>query len=953
MKKDLPQLLKSMLFCFLILGFITNAQTKETISSQKLTSKKVGELPMTPDVKIGKLDNGLTYYIQNNGKPEDKVELRLALKAGSIVETDDQVGLAHFMEHMNFNGTTNFKKNELVDYLQGIGIEFGADLNAYTGFDQTVYILPIPSDDPEKLDKGFQILHDWAGNALLTDEDIDDERGVVIEEYRTRLGASTRMQSKYLDKIAYKSKYADRLPIGTKENLETFKYESIRNFQNDWYRPNLMAVIAVGDLDVETLEKKIIENFSDLKNPKNEKPREEYGSENHEETFVAIEWDEEATGSQVQIYYKDKGEVEKTKTIEDFRGNMVEGLFTEMINNRLSEYSNKPNPPFIYGFSYHGQIIGNKEAYQSVAQTNETGQLEALKTLLEENERVKRYGFKPSELERAKKDYLARLERSFKNKDKEESGRIVNSYIQHFLQDIPIPGIEWTYNYAQSELPNIKLEEVNGLISNFLHNDNRLVVLTGPKKEGLTKVTEKEVIDLLDSVQKADIKDYEDEAVREDLMPVKPVKGSIVEKSVNNEGKINETTTLTLSNGAKVTYKSTDFKNDEILFEAFSYGGTSLYADDVLKETASANGGLFEAGIDGLTKNDITKMMSGKIASVRPYIGGLDEGMRGSASPKDLETMFQMIHLYFTKLDKDTEAFSSFISKQKAFLGNILSNPNISFSIALGEFTNEGNPRYTGFPTAEDLDKANYDLAYEKYKERFANAGDFNFYFVGNVDEAKIAEYAELYLASLPGNKEKETYNVSSFRPKSGAHEFIYKKGTEPKSQVNLIYSGDAEYNEKDARAMSALGEILTIKLIEKLREEEGGVYGAGARGSISKIPYERFNFSISFPCAPENSEKLAAASIAELQKIIENGPTETDLEKVKKALLLSHKEDLEQNRYWLSTIKNADYNNSDINNVLNYEDNINALTTEDIHNVAKAYLSGGYIKAILLPEDQ
>ncbi|WP_418639226.1 M16 family metallopeptidase [Winogradskyella sp.] len=951
MKTKISLVFKIFFVCCLLATFTTNAQTK-TLENQTSSYIPTDQLPTSPEVKIGKLSNGLTYYIQNNGKPEDKVELRLAIKAGSILETEDQRGLAHFMEHMNFNGTTNFKKNELVDYLQGIGIEFGADLNAYTSFDQTVYILPIPSDDPKKLDKGFQILHDWAGNALLTEEDIDEERGVVIEEYRTRLGAATRMQSKYLDKIAYKSKYADRLPIGTKENLETFKYESLRNFQKDWYRPNLMAVIAVGDLDVETLEKKIKDNFSDLKNPKNPKPREEFGSENHEETFIAIEWDEEATGSQVQIYYKDKGERKKTKTISDYRDNMVEGLFDQMINNRLSEYSNKPNPPFIYGFSYKGGIIGNKDAYQSFAQTNDTGQLEALKTLLEENERVKRYGFKASELKRAKKDFLARLERQFKNKDKQESGRIVGRYIQNFLQESPIPGIEWTYNFAQTELPKITLDEVNALINKFLHDDNRLVILTGPKKKGLKKVTEQEVIDLLKSVEKAEIKDYEDEAVREHLMPIKPKKGSIIKKEVSNEGQINETTTLTLSNGAKVIYKKTDFKNDEILFEAYSYGGTSLYSDEVLKETANANRGLFEAGIDGLTKNDLNKLMSGKIASVSPFIGNLSEGMRGAASPKDFETMFQMIHLYFTKLDKDPEAFASYISKQKAFLGNILSNPNISFSIALNEFTNEGNPRYTGFPTEVDLDKANYDLAYEKYKERFANAGDFNFYFVGNINEDKIAELAETYIASLPGNSEREMYKTTTFRPKSGAHEFIYYKGTEPKSQVNLTYSGEAKYNVNDARAMNVLGEILSIKLIEKLREEEGGVYGAGARGSISKLPYGRFNFSISFPCAPENAEKLSQTSIAELEKIIKDGPTETDLNKVKKALLLSRKDDLEQNRFWLSTIKGADYNQSDINNVINYERNINALTTKDIHDVAKKYLTGGYIKAILLPEE-
>ncbi|WP_417871243.1 M16 family metallopeptidase [Winogradskyella sp.] len=943
MKRTLPRVLNTLFACFLLTAYVGNSQSK--------TAETSSTLPITSEVKIGKLSNGLTYYIQNNGKPEDKVELRLAIKAGSILETKDQLGLAHFMEHMNFNGTKHFKKNELVDYLQGIGVEFGADLNAYTSFDETVYILPIPSDDPEKLDKGFEILQDWAGNALLTEEDIDDERGVVIEEYRTRLGASTRMQSKYLDKIAYKSRYAERLPIGTLDNLENFKYESIRNFQKDWYRPNLMAVIAVGDLDVETLEQKIKDNFSGLTNPKNEKKREEYYSENHKETLVAIEWDEEATGSQVSIYYKDQGNTKKTKTIKDYRDNMVEGLFDQMINNRLAEFSNKPNPPFIFGFSYKGRIIGNKDAYQSFAQTNETGQLEALKVLLEENERVKRYGFKASELERAKKDYLARLERQFNDKDKRESNRIVNAYVQHFLRENPIPGIEWTFEFAQKQLPSIQLKEVNSLITDFLHDDNRLVILTGPKKDGLKKVTEQEVIDLLNKVESADIEDYEDEAVREELMPVKPKKGSIVQQTTNNEGKLNETKTFVLSNGAKITYKKTDFKNDEILMEAFSYGGTSLYSNEELKETSSANRGVFEAGIDGVDKNEMAKLTSGKIVRVSPFIGGNSEGFRGSASPKDLEMMFQMIHLYFTKLDKDPEAFASYISKQKAFLGNILSNPSISFSIALSEYLNEGNPRYTGFPDEEALDNANYDLAYEKYKERFANAGDFHFYFVGNVDDDKLAEYAETYIASLPSSEEREMYNVFDFRPKTGSHEFNYNKGTEPKSQVRLSFSGETEYNKDEANAMNALGEILSIKLIEKLREEEGGVYGAGARGSINKIPYGSYNFSISFPCGPDNAEKLADASIAELEKIIKEGPTEADLDKVKKAMLLSRKEDLQQNRFWLSQIKNADYNKSDLDSILNFEENINAITTQNVQDVAKKYLTDGYVKAILMPE--
>ena len=473
------------------------------------------------------------------------------------------------------------------------------------------------------------------------------------------------------------------------------------------------------------------------------------------------------------------------------------------------------------------------------------------------------------------------------------------------------------------------------------------------QKEGLKKVSEQEVRNLLEEVKTADIKEYEDGNIRNSLITDAPQKGSIKSVNVNNHEKPTETVTIVLSNGAKVTYKKTDFKNDEILFEAYSYGGTSLYSDNVLKEVASANGGLTEAGVDGLSLNDMRKVMSGKIANVRPFIGGLSEGLRGSSTPKDLESLFQLIHLYFTKLNKDEDAFKSYIAKQKGFLANIKSNPQFYFSIELGKFLNEGNPRFIGFPDEEALDKANYDLAYEKYQERFANAGDFNFYFVGNIDDTKIAEYAERYIASLPSTDERETFKVPSFRPKSGSHEFTVKKGTDPKSLVNIIHTGETEYNRKEARAMRALGEVLTIKLIEKLREEEGGVYGAGANGSLRKYPYGSFNFSISFPCGPENVEKLTTAALAEAQKLIDQGPLETDLDKVKKSLLLKQKEQLKQNRFWLAVIKDADYSKNDLNDLLKYEKNIEALTVKDLHDVAKKYLTKGYIKAIQLPESE
>ncbi|MBU2929503.1 M16 family metallopeptidase [Winogradskyella psychrotolerans] len=936
----------AILLC-LTLVFPLNAQVVATKS--KATYNPSDPIPTDSNVKTGTLENGLTYYIQNNPKPENKVELRLVINAGSILEDEDQLGLAHFMEHMCFNGTKNFEKNELVDYLQSIGVKFGAHLNAYTSFDQTVYILPIPSDDPEKLEQGFQIIEDWAHNALLTDEEIDNERGVVLEEYRLGKGADERMMQEYLPKMMHGSMYAERLPIGTKENLETFKYESLKRFYNDWYRPDLMAVVAVGDIDVATLEEKIKSHFAHIKNPKNPRPRPSFDLPNHEETFVAIESDKEAPFSNVRLMFKDKINAKPDVTYADYRNSIVENLFSQMINNRLDEIRNGDNPPFVYGFTYYGGTYARtKNAFQSSAMTSPTGQLDALKTLLVENERVLQHGFFEGEFERAKKDIIANLERAFKDRDKMESNRIVGRYINNFLEQNPIPSIDWRFDFTTSQLPTISLDEVNALIKSYIKDDNRVVILTGPEKDDLKQVKEAEVLELLDTVKTMDLKPYEDKAVAASLITKMPSKGSIKEyKTDETLG----TTTLILNNGATVTYKKTDFKNDEILFDAFSYGGTSLYSDEAYKATSNANGGLTEAGVNGFGKVELSKMMSGKIANVRLSIGTYSEGLSGNTTPKDLETLFQLTHLYFTALNKDENAFRSFADKQKAFLGNLLSSPQFYFQDQLSEFIYGKNPRYTGFPTAEDMDNADYNLAYEKYKERFADAGDFNFYFVGNIDETKLVELCETYLASLPSTGSNESYKVSDFRPLTGSHKKIIEKGEDPKSSVRITYHGPTDYDEKEAHALKSLAEVLSIKLIEKLREEEGGVYGAGANASISNMPYDWFRFNISFPCGPENVDKLITATMKEVDLLIKEGPTEVDLEKVKKAQILDYKEDLKTNKFWLGQLKNADYLKKDAHNILKFEEAVNSLTVADLHGVAKKYLTQGYITGIHNPE--
>lgn len=934
----MKQILKSALVLFLFPAALFAQELKPTDA-----------IPFDPNVKKGTLKNGLTYYIRKNSKPENKVDLRLVINAGSILENDDQQGLAHFMEHMCFNGTKRFPKNQLVDYLQSIGIKFGQHLNAYTSFDETVYFLPLPSDNPEKLEKGFQIIEDWAFNANLTPEEIDKERGVVLEEYRLGLGADKRMEDRYIPKMMYQSKYADRLPIGKKEILQNFTYEKLTNFYKDWYRPNLMSVIVIGDIDVAQMEQKIKDHFENYKNPANEKPRKVFDVPNHKETLVAIESDKEAAQTQIQLLYKDYEVQKKIRTIKDLQDKLAEGVFSTMLNNRLNELANSPTPPFTFGYTYHGGTFArNKEAFQSFAMIDEKKQIEALRVLVAENERVKKFGFTTGEFERAKSEIISRIENQYKDRDKTNSEDLIWECQSNFLEESPMPGIEWEYQNMGKILSSIKLEQVNGLIKDFIKNDNRVVVITSPEKEGLKKVTEKEVLEALE-VNTKDLKPYEDKAVASSLLR-KPIKeGAIVKKETND--KIG-TTTLTLSNGAKVTYKKTDFKNDEILLEAISFGGTNMYSNEEIKKTQFANNGLTEAGFSGLTQNDIDKFMAGKIASVTPYISNVTEGFRGNTTPKDLEYAFQMLHAYFTDLNFDKAAFEGYKQKQSNFMGNMISQPGFYFQQEFYGYLNKENPRWNGIvPTEEKWAATDYELAYNKFKERFANAADFEFFFVGNVDDATMESFAKKYIASLPSNNTKETAKDLGYRFLKGDVKKVINKGKDPKSNVTIMYYGDAVYSSNDAVAMTALGEVLTIKLVEELRENESGVYGVSARGSMSKIPYESYGFNISFPCGPENAEKLTASALAELDKIVKNGPEEKDVNKYKEAEALEYKKKIKENRYWLTNFTRSFMNGSNPEEILTASEKVKAVTAKEIQEVAKKYLTKDKAIGVLMPE--
>jgi len=511
-----------------------------------------------------------------------------------------------------------------------------------------------------------------------------------------------------------------------------------------------------------------------------------------------------------------------------------------------------------------------------------------------------------------------------------------------------MPGIEWSYPTIQKMLPTITLTEVNALIKDFLKEDNRVVVITAPEKEGLKKVTEQEVLAAI-KINTADLKPYEDKAVASSLLRNSITEGSIVKKETN--AKIGATT-LTLSNGAKVTYKKTDFKNDEILLEAVSFGGTNLYSNDEIKKIQFANGGLTQAGFSGLNQNDIDKFMSDKIATVTPYISNTTEGFRGETTPKDLEYAFQMLHAYFTDLNYDAAAFEGYKQKQSNFFENLVAQPNFYFQQEFYTYLNKENPRWNGIvPTAEKWAATDYQLAYNKYKERFANAGDFEFFFVGNVDDATMESFSKKYIASLPSNTTKETAKDLGYRLLKGDLKKVVNKGKDPKSNVTIMYYGDATYDANEAYLLKALGDILTIKLIEVIREKESGVYTVNARGSMSKVPYGSYNFNISFPCGPENTEKLITASLGELNKIIANGPTQVDLDKFKQAELLEYKKQMKENKYWMANFTKSYTNDAKPEDILELEAKINGVTAAQIQEVAKKYVSKDKTIGVLMPE--
>jgi zinc protease len=895
----------------------------------------------------GKLKNGLTYYIRANKKPEKRAELRLVVNAGSILEDDNQQGLAHFTEHMAFNGTKNFKKQEIINFLEGIGMRFGPELNASTSFDETIYMLQLPTEKQDVLGKGFKILREWASNISFENEEIDKERGVIVEEWRIGRGAQARIQDKQIPVILKDSHYAERLPVGKKEIIESFKYETIKKFYKDWYRPDLMAVIAVGDFDVKEIEKVIKQQFGSIPAVKKPRPRKTFTVPEFKETFYTIESDKELGMSRVSVLYKNKPYA--TVALKDFKEDALSSIFSGVMSDRLEEERLRADAPFVAAYISSGLGFVRSLSPAQVTVVPKDNNIEkGLKAALLELERAKKFGITETELDRQKKEYLRSLEESVKEKDKKESSELVDRLIENYLQGETYPSEETNYELGKKIVPAITLADINDFIKRTFKDENRVVAASLPDKAEVKKPTKELLENILINAGKEKIEAYVDKTLNEDLIPFEIKPGTITSEK---KDELTGTTELKLSNGALAVLKPTDFKNDEILYTAFSDGGTSVYEDKDEMNASIGSTIIAQSGVGKFSQPELSKFLTGKIVNIIPYVSTYSEGLRGKASVKDIETLFKLNYLYFTSPRKDTAAFKSLMSMIGSVLKNRDANPEANFadttSVTLYNYHKRALPI-----TAERLNEINYDTTFKFYKDRFADASDFTFVFVGNFKPDDMKPFIEKYIASLPALNRNEKWRDIGLDYKKGAVQKEVKKGIEQKGKVQMYYSGEFEWSPKEEFILQSLTDVMTIKLREAIREEKGGTYGIGIMSNANKIPKGRYLITLGFGCKPERAEELSKETLTQIDSVINYPVKESYISKVKEAYLKAMEKDLKENNSWLGWIQDSYKENTPLSDVLSYKEKAALLTPQAIQNAAKKFFNkDNFIKVVLYPE--
>lgn len=934
----------SALLFFSIIFFFSCSGTPASKEKAELNNT----IPVDPAITTGKLDNGLTYYIRQNKNPENRAELRLAVRAGSILEDDNQKGLAHFLEHMAFNGTKSFEKQEIVNFLESLGMRFGPELNAFTSFDETIYLLQIPTEDPEILDKGLKILYEWSHEMLIEEQEVDKERGVIIEEWRLGRGAETRIRDKQFPVLFQGSMYAERMPIGDIKVIEKANAAQLRRFYSDWYRPDLIAVLAVGDFDMVWMEEHIRKLFSGLQMPENSRPRTEIHIPEHDEIRYAIATDPEKTISEVKVFMKYPYEYEGK--VREYRENMVQHLFLNMLNERLNEITKDPKAPFIDAYMGSGGIIGDKQLIVIGANVKEGKIQESLDVLITEAERAGRFGFTAGELERQKKNTMAWIEQAYHERDNAESKDLISEYIRNFLTGESIPGITYEYRMYEKYLPGISLKEVNDLTQKYITYKNTVVMVGGPEKEGSAMPDKKELARVLEEVKSKEILPYIDTEKDRPLITESLEQKKILSRTVNEEvGLI----MLTLSNGIKVVLKQTDFKNDEILFTAFSPGGNSLVKEPRYIPAITAVPVIKESGLGDFTQNELEKKLAGENVEVSPWINELYEGIQGKSVPEDLETCFKLIYLYFVEPRKDPDAFLAYREQWKTEIENKSSSPDSVFWDTVWWILSQENYRRHPY-TLETLKKMDIDVSYDFYLDRFGDAGDFTFFFAGDFEEKAIEPLIKTYLANLPSAGRIENWQDTGIDPPRGVMVKTVKKGLEPKSQVLIVFAGETVWSPDKTLEMNALVEILNIHLREIIREQEGGTYDIWAFGELKRFPDEEYVVYIGFGCAPEKAEKLSSMVLEEIKQFIEKGPSESELDKVREMLKREYETNIKENNYWLQALKLYYMYGLDPERILTLPSRVESLDLVTLKSAAAVYLNlSDYTRFVLLPEGE
>ena len=898
-----------------------------------------------PKVRTGILDNGMHYYIRANKIPDKRGEFYIANNVGAILEDDDQNGLAHFTEHMSFNGTDHFPQKGILDYLATIGVKFGTNVNAGTSLEQTVFNLSnVPLKREGVLDSALMILRDWSHYVSFEDNEIDLERGVIVEEWRMYGSAEERMSNK-LAPIIYKgSKYAKRNVIGDTAVLKHFKYETIKNFYHKWYRPDLQALIIVGDFDENVVEAKIKQLFSPIPRTENPAAKEEYAVPDNTEPLIGTATDKEATSTSVDVSCKHDNIKDSDKNLGYMRLQLVRSLINNMFGKRMSELSRKENPPFISAFSYYGGFTRTKDAFTGTAQAANNEGIKALTALLTEMERMKRFGFIEVEFERAKADLIKNNESRYMDRDKRKNRELVYPNVSNFLTNNPNPGIEFDYPFAKAMIPAITLQELNNEAETYFTDENMVVTITGPEKEGITIPSEADIKKVLVKYKSVKIDPYIDLLAGKKLIEKEPVPGKVVKTSAN---KVLGTTEWTLSNGMKIIFRPSDIKEDELLVFGFREGGISLLKEEDIPSAMLLGDAISQMGVGSFSTTDLEKLMSGKRVNLRVSTSEERDGVSGRVSPKDLETALQLVYLYFTQPRWNATDYKTWMEKMKANYINAESDPRKAFRDTISLMMANHHPRIIPM-SYKVLDKVNLPKLQAIYKDHFSDPGNFTFEFAGKIDPEKVKPLFEKYLASLPSVKCTQVYKDNGIRPPKGEVKQDFKhEAKTPRSSIYINYNGTSSFSADDRILGGALRHVLELRYIERIREDEGGAYSVRVQYNVNKLPVPGFNLVVSFETDPLKADKLIGIVHAEIKKMVENGPSEADLQKAKEYFLKQRQEDMKENSWWMSRMDDYYFYNLDF--LTGYDDKVNALNVQSVHDYAKKVLTQGNVVQVVM----